>query len=239
MKFWKICIVMIGVLILVLSSTSVSAETETDATGDVYHWKMVDSSWSWQPSTLPRAHIDITELTYTVNGNQITISMKVAGNVQISENVAYMAWVNTSDATYNMYLINDQKFVMGISETGGGMPAMNTDVTVSGNTISGTIELVGTDDTSTELWGYAWEYTEYGDTNQEWWGDWIPGDYAPFWGQEDDGDGEGDGNGDDGGDTNGDGSSNGGNGSSGTPGFELVAVITALAIAVIVLRRRK
>ena len=236
MKIWKIYIIMIGVLILILSSTSVSAET--DATGDVYHWKMVDSTWSWQQSILPKAHIDITELTYTVNGNQITITMKVAGNVQISENVAYMAWINTSDATYNMYLINDQKFVMAMSEIGGGMPAMNTDVTVSGNTISGTVELVGTDEASSELWGYAWEYTQFGDTNQEWWGDWIPGTYAPFWGQEGEGDGDGEGEGD-GDDTNGEGSGNGGNGSSGTPGFEAIAVITALAIAIIFLRRRK
>jgi PGF-CTERM protein len=237
MKFWKICIIMIGVLILILSSTSASAITETDATGDVYHWKMVDSAWSWEPSTLPKAHIDITELTYTVNGNQITISMKVAGNAQISENVAYMAWINTSDATYNMYLINDQKFVMAMGIDGGGLPAMNTDVTVSGNTISGTIELVGTDKTIMEFWGYAWEYTEYGAANQEWWGDWIPGTNPPNWDQEGDGEGDG-GDTNDEGDTNGEGSGNGGNG-SGTPGFEAVAVITALAVAIIILRRRK
>jgi hypothetical protein len=246
MKFWKISIIMIGVLILILSSTSISAETETDATGDVYHWKIVDSAWSWQPSTEPRANIDITELTYTVNGNQLTLSMKVAGNVQTSENIVYWAWLNTSDATYYMSLMNDQKLIMAMSTIEGGMPAMNTDVTISGDTISGTIELVGTDETSMELWGYAWEYTEYGNVNQEWWGDWIPGTYAPFWGEEGngddegDGDGEGEGDGDGEGDANGDGNGGGnGSGSSGTPGFETIALFVALAVAIIILRRRK
>ena len=230
MKTWKICIIIIGVLILILSSTSVTAATETDATGDVYQWKMVDSTWSWQKSTSPKSNIDITELTYSVNGNQLTLTMKVAGNIQASENIIYWVWLNTSDAIYYMSFNNDQKIVVGTGEE-GGMPAISTDVTVSGNTISGSIGLVGTGETSNELWGYAWEYTEFGDQNQEWWGDWIPGTYAPFWGQEGNGDGNGGG-------TNGNDDTNG-QGGSGSPGFETVAVITTLAIAIIILRRRK
>ncbi|KYK34914.1 MAG: hypothetical protein AYK22_04490 [Thermoplasmatales archaeon SG8-52-3] len=238
MKLRKTILIMIGIFVLFFSSISVSAETETDPTGDVYHWKMVDSTWSWQLSTVPKAYIDITELTYTVNGNQLTLSMKVAGNVQTSEKIVYWALLNTSDATYYMSIMNDQKLIMAMSTIGGGMPAMNTDVAVSGDTISGTIELVGTDETSIELWGYAWEYTEYGNINQEWWGDWIPGTYAPFEMDEGDGDGNGDG------ETNGDGEENGDGGSSsndngGTPGFEVLALFVSLAIVIFILRRRK
>ncbi|KYK22449.1 hypothetical protein AYK21_03870 [Thermoplasmatales archaeon SG8-52-2] len=218
MKIWKISIILIGVLIIILSSTTVSAKTETDATGDVYHWKMVDSTWSWQKSSSPKSYIDVTELSYTVNGNQLTLEIKVAGNIQDSENIIYGVWLNTSDATYYMSLHNNQNIVMGQLDA-GGMPAVSTDITVSGNTISGNIGLVGTDETSLKFWGYAYEYTEYGDKNQEWWGDWIPGDYAPFT-IDDDG-------------TNGQGNDNG------SPGFETVAVITALAIAIIIFRRRK
>jgi hypothetical protein len=240
MKFRKTIFIIIGVFVLVLSSIVVSAETETDATGDVYNWKMVDSTWSWKPSTEPKAHIDITELGYTSSGNQITLTLKVSGEIQSNENVAYIAWVNTSDATYQLYWMNGSSFSMGINTAGGTEFDMNPDITVSGNSISCTFNLVGTDDTSDEFWGTAMEYTEFGSTNQEWWGDWIPGTYAPFQGQggEEDDEGEGDGNGDTNGegDTNGDGS---GNGSSGTPGFELVAVLTAIAISLIILRRRK
>jgi len=108
MKFRKAILIMIGVLVLVFSSINVSAET--DPTGDVYYAKLEGSSWSYQPSSDSKPYLDITELTYTINGNQLTISMTVAGNIQYSETIAYMAWLNTSDATYNIYLINDQKF---------------------------------------------------------------------------------------------------------------------------------
>jgi hypothetical protein len=235
MKFSRICIVLIGIFALILSSISASAETETDQTGDVYHWIMVDSEWSWQPSVEQKPNIDITELTYIIGDGQMTISMKVSGAIESSDNIAYMAWVNTSDATYQMYLLNEQKIVMAMNTEEGGMPAMNTDITISGDTITCTIELVGTDETSTEFWGYAMEYTEFGAANQEWWGDWIPGTYAPFWGE--------DGNGDEDDDTNDDSDSNGDGGSStdsnGTPGFEVMSIFIAMAIAVIIMKRRK
>ncbi|UCF49450.1 MAG: hypothetical protein JSU91_06810, partial [Thermoplasmatales archaeon] len=175
------------------------------------------------------------ELTYTIGGGQITISMKVSGAIESSDNIAYMAWVNTSDATYQMYLLNEQKIVMAMNTEEGGMPAMNTDITVSGDTITCTIELVGTDETSTEFWGYAMEYTEFGAANQEWWGDWIPGTYAPFWGE--DGNGEGDGDTNDDSDSNGDGSSS--TDSNGTPGFKVISIFIAMAIAIFIMKRRK
>ena len=59
MRLWKYCMIVIGTLVLVFSSISASAETETDPTGDVYHWKMVDSIWSWQPSVDNKANIDL------------------------------------------------------------------------------------------------------------------------------------------------------------------------------------
>jgi len=235
MKLWKISMILIGVLVLILSSITVSAETQTDETGDVYHWKMVDSTWSWQPSTDPKSYIDITELTYTSSEDKLILSLEVSGNIQSSENIAYMAWVNTSDATYQLYWMNNQSFGIAIStEEGGTQFDMNPNVTVSGGTITCTFNLVGTEDTSTDFWGYAMEYTELGDTNQEWWGDWIPGTYAPFWGE----------NGDEGDDGNGDSDVNGNGGGSdtnggGTPGFEAVALISALALVIIILRRRE
>ena len=235
MKFSRICIVLIGIFALILSSISASAETETDETGDVYHAKMINSVWSYQPSVDPKPYLDITELTFTIGGGQITLSMKVSGAIESSENIAYMAWVNTSDATYQMYLMNDQKFVMAMNTVEGGMPAFNSDVTISGDTISCTIELVGTDETSSEFWGSAMEYIDFGAANQEWWGDWIPGTYAPFWGE--------DGNGEEDGDSNGDSDANGDGGSStdsnGSPGFEVMSIFIAMAIAVIIMKRRK
>ncbi len=243
MKFWKCSIIMISILVLFFSSITVSAETQTDEAGDVYHWKMTDSTWSWEPSVDSRANIDIIELTYTSNGNQLTLSLKVSGNIQASDRIAYIAWVNTSDAYYWLYWMNGQSTSMAINTTEGSTNFdMNPDVNISENNdeIICVFNVVGTDLTNPEFWGYAVEYTNFGDITQEWWGDWIPGTYAPFWGEEGDGNGDGDGEGD----TNGDGDVNGdgsdsGTDSDGTPGFGAIALITALAMAIIVLRRRK
>ena len=252
MKFRNILFIMLGVLVLVFSSITVSAETQTDPSGDVYHWKMTDSIWSWEPSVESKPNIDIIELTYTPNGNQLTLTMKVAGNIQNSDKIAYIAWVNTTDAYYWLYWMNGQSTSMAINtQEGSTQFDMDPDVTVVEGTITCVFDVVGTDIASSEFWGYAAEYTNFGVMTQDWWGDWIPGTYAPFWDQEGDGDGdegegdgdEGEGDGDEGdtdgeGETDGEGSGNGENG-SGTPGFELIGVITALAIAIIILRRRK
>ena len=238
---------MVFILVLVFSSYAVSAETQTDPSGDVYHWKMTDSIWSWEPSVDSKPNIDITELTYTPNGNQLTLTMTVAGNIENSDKIAYIAWVNTTDAYYWLYWMNGQSTSMAINtQEGSTQFDKDPDVTVNGGTITCVFDVVGTDIASSEFWGYAAEYTNFGVMTQDWWGDWIPGTYAPFWGQEGEGDdeGEGDGEGDDEGEGDGEGETDGedsGNGEngSGSPGFEVIGVITALAIAIIILRKRK
>lgn len=229
--------VLIGVLVLIISSVSVSAETLTDESGDVYHWKMTGSTWSWQPSTDPKSYIDITELTYTTSEDKFTLSMKVSGEIQSSGNVEYMAWVNTSDATYQMYVMGGQSFGMAMNtEDDGFQVDWNPNITISGNTVTCTFDLVGTDVIGSEFYGWAWEYEELGAENQELWQDWIPNTSSPFWDEDGDGNGDEDGNGD--GDVNGDGGGSDTNG-GGTPGFEAVALISALAVVIIILRRRK
>lgn len=226
MKLYRSCILLIGLVVLLLSSLLVSAETQTDASGDVYHWKLTGTAWGWKPSTDPRPNIDITELTYTSDGNQVTISLKVAGTIQSSENIAYWAWVNTSDAFYQLFWMNGQDGNMAMS-TENAMQFELANATIIGDTITCTFNLVGNDYNSTEYWGYAAEYEVFGDVTNEWWGDWIPGDYSPFWGQDDDDDGNG----------GGDDTGNGDDG--GSPGFETIAIIAAVAVVFILLKRRK
>ena len=89
------------------------------------------------------------------------------------------------------------------------------------------------DTTTVELWGWAAEYTNYlSQTTNEWWGDWAPNSKLPFT------PGTG---GTTGGNTTG-GNTTGGNNTGGgtkTPGFEVIPVIAAVAIAAILLRRRR
>jgi len=106
------------------------------------------------------------------------------------------------------------------------------DVTSSDNTLSCTFDVVGSDYTNQELWGYSTEYVEAGDMNSEWWGDWAPETYSPYWGEDVDGDGDGD--------VDGEGDSNDQQKpTTETPGFEILAVIAAIGITLIIFRRER
>jgi PGF-CTERM protein len=147
--------------------------------------------------------------------------------IQDSETIVYLLFYNTTDATYTFTYTNGQGIAMGLG-LGGGFNISTGEFIASGNTLTATIDLLG-EGTVDAFWGYAAEYTTLGDTQTgEWWGDWIPGTFAPWY---TDGDG----------DVNGNGDEDGGNGtpSDGTPGFEALAVIAALAVAFVILRRRK
>ena len=71
------------------------------------------------------------------------------------------------------------------------------------------------------------------DTTNEWWGDWIPGEYAPFPEDLDDDNGDDVGTGE----NNGDSSS--GDSNTGTSGFESILLFTALIAVIFILRRRR
>lgn len=148
--------------------------------------------------------------------------------------------------------------------TGGYIPSSG-EVVINGNTLTSTLNKVGDDETAiafcaiTHLWEYYGTAEQY--TGQHWTdiiGDFpYTIDYAPNGGDSDgDGDGDGDGTGDGDGDSDGDGAGDGdgdGDGTggdgdgdgdedgsgSGTPGFETLAVIAALGVALIILRRKK
>jgi PGF-CTERM protein len=98
-------------------------------------------------------------------------------------------------------------------------------VTISDGKLSVVLDALG-DTSKVDLWGYAWEYTTtLGSQTGDWWGDWAPNEKFTH----DTG-------------TPGD-SETPGNDSSPpekkTPGFEVVAVIAAVAIALILIRRHQ
>lgn len=232
-------IIFINFVILILSSYSVSAVTTiTDEDGDVGHWKLNQGKWGWV-TNIERSDIDIKELSLISNGVHITLTMKVKGTIQSTENHAYYAWANTSDASYWLAWINGESigFAMTLpDEAAIDIASMKFDydpeITVEAGIITCIFDAVGKNFTTTEIWGYAQEYIDIGDVTGEWWGDWIPGRYAPFWGQ----------NLDDAIDHDGDG--NGGNGedkpkSPSTPGFEMLTVISSIAIGLMVIIKKK
>jgi len=197
-----------------------SAEKISDDTNDVYHWTWDTSlgTYKWTHSVTSKPNIDITEISFTTNGQQTILTMKVKGEIENSEKVAYILYYNTTDANYWMSYSNGTGFCMATS--GNNMAWGNA--TASGNTITATVNLATTG-TKLAFWGYAAEYTKLGDTSAEWWGDWAPQEDSPWYSQN----GEGNGEGGDGG------------GGGGIPGFEVAMLCISIAIAFILLKKRK
>ena len=189
-----------------------AAETITDDNGDVWHWTWNANAGThtWAHSVSSEPDIDIKEISYSVEGQQVLLKMKVAGDIQGPNNLYYVAY-NTTDAAYYMTYGNGSGMCMGFLENGTGFSYGNT--TVSGDTLIGTTDLLGTGTGVTSgFYGYAYKYSHFGDTSGEWWGDWAPQEQSPWYGTEN--------------------SDNGGN-SGGTPGFELVLLVGAIALIAI------
>lgn len=199
-----------------------AAESVSDATGDVWHWTWNSNlgTYSWAPSTASRPNIDITELSYSVNGHQVILTLKVAGTIE-GDKTMYAAFYNTTGATYYMTYANGTGSCMGVS---GNYTSFSTgNVTASGNTLTGTVNMVGSGAES-NFYGYAYEYANFGDTSGEWWGDWAPQSDSPWYGT-----GATNNSGDNGG--------TGGGGGGSTPGFEMVLALGAIAL-VVMLRKK-
>lgn len=180
-KLKNCVIVIISLLILLVSCFSATAISISDGTGDVWHWakSVSGTSWSWYGNVADKPNIDITEVSYTVSDNKITLTLKVSGTIQTSEKVIYWVYYNSTDTNYWFSYTNG-------NGSGFGMKDMSYTATeeflISGNSISVVLDVLG-DTSKVELWGYAVEYTEIGDETAEWWGDWVPNEKFPHYGE--------------------------------------------------------
>ena len=222
MKLWKSSILFVSVAVMLLSSMAVSADkTESDPTGDVWHWNYMDGIYGWDVNVANKPNIDVTEISYAISGSQVTLTMKVAGTITNSETVTYCVYLLSSDSTYYFYWTNNDAIGTGTNSEGSPVD-YEPEITANGNTITATYDVIGTFSTGIEFYGYAQELTVVGDTAAEYFQDWVPNEGDPPGGDED-GDGDGDGQ---------------QKPPTGTPGFEAIAVIAALGVAFIILRRR-
>jgi len=213
MRVWKRSILLfVGIAVLLLSTLTVSAES--DSTGDVWHWKFSETGYSWEHSG-GKPNIDITSVSHTITDSEATLTMTVAGTIQDSEKIIYYMHLVGDDETtyYQAFYINGGGAYLLI---GAGYQGGELENPVSGNTFTATFEIDDPDATYS-VWAYSAEYAETGDESGEAWWDYAPNTYSPWY-------------------TGGDG--NGGTG-GGTPGFETLAVIAAIGVALIILRRRK
>jgi hypothetical protein len=229
MKLRSYGIVIVSLLVLLGSCFTAAATSISDGTGDIWHWAQTGTSWSWQGNVGNKPNIDITEVSYTVNEDKITLSLKVSGTIQTSDKIVYWVYYNSTDTQYWISYTNG-------TGVGFGMKGMNItsadNVTISGDTLSVVLDVLG-DTSKIELWGYAVEYTTTAmDQYSEWWGDWAPNEKFTY--------DTGTGGSSSPGGTNGTTPDNNGSSpQSNTPGFEIILVIAAIAIALVLIRKRR
>ncbi len=191
-----------------------------DTTNDIMHYDWNNGRYRWNIGIENKPNIDITEIKYAIGENKVKLSLTVDGSIVHSEMISYHMHLNTSDSYYYFIWLNGEG--VGIATTIDGKTLqgdINPEITVSGKTITATYKIVGTSTKIEEIWGFAAEYTEYGDTSAEWWVDYAPNEESPY---------------------TDDTQSTTGDVSGGTPGFELFALVTAfLLIAVFFSKKRE
>ncbi len=255
MKFGKKTFLFFAVFIaLIFFCSNVSAVNVSDGQGDVWKQKLTASGYSWNQAS-SRDNVDITSISYDLSGSQLTATLVVKGEIQSDANHVYYIYLESSSGKYMIYYASGTGGWAGENGyLGEGGSLTNP---VSGNTFTATIEINHGDD-SFDVHGYAMETV---DGTEAYW-DYAPNTYAPYYEEEsteDSGDDEGTNSNDsddtpDGEDTSdetGDGETNtdsententgdsGGESGSGTPGFEILTLIAALAIALILINKRK
>ena len=226
MKLRRYGLIVVSLSILLGSCFTAAATTISDGTGDVWHWTNIGNTWSWAGNIASKPDIDITQISTTLNGGSLTLSLTVAGTIRSSDKIYYWAYFNTTDSTYYSFWYNGSGYAFASNHSYGYEMG---NITISGNTINTVFNVMG-DTTTVELWGWAAEYTNYLNQNtNEWWGDWAPNSKLPFTPPGTGGNQTG-------------GNNTGGNNTGGgtkTPGFELLPAIAAIALVVVLLRRRR
>ncbi len=230
MKLRSYGLVVVSLAVLLGSCFTAAATSVSDPTGDVWHWAYNGTTWSWSGNIANKPDIDITQISSTINGAGLTLSLTVAGTIRSSDKIYYWAFFNTTDSSYSMWWFNGSGYAIATNQSYG----YNTgNITISGNTINAVFTVIGST-TTVELWGWAAEYTNYqNQAANEWWGDWAPNSKLPFTPPGSGGNTQGNQTG---------GNNTGGNNTGGgtkTPGFEVLPMIAAVAIAAILLRRRR
>ncbi|MFA5103203.1 MAG: Loki-CTERM sorting domain-containing protein [Candidatus Thermoplasmatota archaeon] len=234
MKLRSYGIISISMLILLGACFTAAASSISDGTGDVWHYTNTGTAWSWLGNVGNKPNIDIKEISYEVNGDKIMLKLEVVGSIQTSDKVGYWVYYNSTDSQYWMTYMNGTGVAVGMQGANYMNSTYAENVTISGDTLSVVLDVVG-DTSNVELWGYAAEYiTTAADETSEWWGDWAPNEkftHAPT-------DGTDETDGTDGTDDTDETSDEDGEGSE-APGFELVVVLAAVSVAMIFLRKRR
>ncbi len=192
-----------------------SAVTQMDGTDDLLHgeWDENTNSYSWGYTDTDNPNIDITEISCTVEdeNHQVTLIMEVDGYIELSQYFKYRVFCNTSDAEYVMEFKGDAGFCRGTLTSDKNQVSYG-DISFLENGLQGTVNLVGNGTTIVNCSGWAAENIPVEGKPDEFLQDWVPETGVPGLGDNEEDDG--------------------------IPGFEMIFLIGAVAIA-LALRRKK
>jgi hypothetical protein len=165
-----------------------------------------------------RPNIDIFKISYfSTDENKVQLFIAIDGFIQESDDTKYVMWYNTTNASYCIKYANGTNTGWAMALDTGEKFAEVENVSVDSHTIIATYDLYGTNATAVELWGYAAE-DYFNGTTQHMWVDYVPDEFCPY---------------------NETGENNNGDDETTTSGFETIAVILALTVVFIILRRKK
>lgn len=232
--------VMLGLLLL--SSLAILVSAETDETNDVWHQVWTESGYQWDAYSGSKPNIDITDVSYSIDGSTATVTMTTKGDMSPNtENVVYTIHLQSTESTYYwIFYSNGQGTIMGMGNFQGFTSQFENPI--SGNTFSISFEI---DDPNIDytIVGFNAEHSDIDAEHGEAWWDYAPNSEAPYYGLSGDENGNGDSG--DTGDSGDNGDTDDGNQNtntpppSGTPGFEIVFLLIAIGIVYIFSRRKK
>ena len=185
-----------------------------------------------------REKVDITDISYSISGSDITVSLTVKDGIDTSnQNIIYWVYLQAVGLTELDYYFLSYSQGQGIISSAGnfaGYLDLNPDFNISsdGKTLSYTF--TGVDPTNSfEPWGFAIEYLDFGGgEGGEAWVDYAPAIYAPWYdsGEEEEEEEEQENNEENAGENGED---------NGSPGFELLVFVAAIVVALLFIRRKK
>jgi len=238
-----------GLLALILSSVSISAETATDDTGDVWVYEFGTTGMTYNQYSGTRDNVDVTSVSYEISDSTVTATLTVAGEIVNDVYHTYMIYLENPSGQYYASYSAGSGVYMGTDKYMGALGELNDPI--SGNTFTAIFEIDHPED-SFELYGFASESVDA----TEQYHDYAPNMFAPYYeGSSDDDEpvdetDPGDTDNTDDTDTTDstdqttdETTENKDNTDSttdkGTPGFGILALFAGLAIALIITQRKK
>jgi hypothetical protein len=221
-KKGMIILLTLVMLLVSLPGTYSAAVSKIDGFNDVYY-QVEKGNQTKTYANQVRPDVDIYKVLYIVNKDdgEVQVSIALNGSIVNSDSIHYVAWYNTTNASYYLHYTNGVN--IGWATDLGSMHLEKYSeiepLQTTNHTIMVTYGIIGSNTTTVDLWGYASEKSIDG-SETHLWIDYVPNSRASFQIEPDNG-------------------STGDNGDATTPGFEAYIVfITSIVIAYFIRRKK-